>query len=250
MSTYHILNGDSLLQYINEHHLVKGEFIVLRECLVDGPVQHESIEDLFEKRAQFLATAYGESTMDYQASSVSEFKKISSIPPNSNIHLWFEEDLFCQVNLWFACYLLSKTDLQGSHVYLVLPSKEHPYSFASMQTEELLDAYSNKLRLELDDLHLLANFWLEYAKGNYYLLHTLATQVEEKFPFLLKATKANIVLHNPDEHSKSPTQTLKIMLDLHGAENFGLIFQEFTRFHTELGFGDLQVMRMLKELQK
>ena len=57
--TYHILNGDALLDFFPES-ILSGEIIVARECLVDGPQDGETLETFWETRSNFIAGEYGE----------------------------------------------------------------------------------------------------------------------------------------------------------------------------------------------
>ena len=49
---YHILNGDSLHGHFPEQ--IKGDVLIMRECLVDGDVQGAELEDLFSVREAFI----------------------------------------------------------------------------------------------------------------------------------------------------------------------------------------------------
>jgi len=106
---YHILNGDALKAQLPKS--ITGEIIVARECLVDGPVEGSTLEALYETRTQFLSSAYGgNEEIDYYQKTISEFEKIQRIPHGAEINLWFEDDLFCQVNLWFILHLMKESD--------------------------------------------------------------------------------------------------------------------------------------------
>ena len=92
----HILNGDSLKEQFPDE--LQGELIVARECLADGNVEGKNLDDLYKTKAQFIRKYYGDFTPDnYYKKTVSEFEKIQTIPPDSDINLWFEDVLFCQV---------------------------------------------------------------------------------------------------------------------------------------------------------
>ena len=115
-STYHILNGDALLEQLPDS--IEGERLVCRECLVDGDVQGDTLEELYATRAKFIGTHYpGETEEGYYAEAVPELNKIAAIPAGSNVYLWFEDDLFCQVNLWFVASMLP----DEVEVFLVRP---------------------------------------------------------------------------------------------------------------------------------
>ena len=73
---YHILNGDALREQLPSS--IQGEVITVRECLLDGSVQGESLDELFENRAAFISQSHDEFTVqDYYEHSVSEFEKIN-----------------------------------------------------------------------------------------------------------------------------------------------------------------------------
>ena len=87
--TYHILNGDCLKdQFPNE---IQGEIIVIRECLVDGDVRAENLEEFFQLRAEFIESIHQESSVeDYYRNVRSEFEKIRNLPAEAKVCLWFE----------------------------------------------------------------------------------------------------------------------------------------------------------------
>lgn len=53
---FHILNGDSLKTQFPKS--IKGENIIARLCLVDGNVKANTLEELFEVKAEYLSNNY------------------------------------------------------------------------------------------------------------------------------------------------------------------------------------------------
>src|SRR5688572_17976133 len=96
----HVLNGDAL----KENFPLAGDIIVCREALVDGPVDALSFESFFEDRAAFIAESFDAEKDSYVNLVRNEFDRLANCNHESAIHLWFEHDLFCQVNLWFILY--------------------------------------------------------------------------------------------------------------------------------------------------
>ena len=132
---YHILNGDSLKEQFPEN--IQGEILVARECLVDGYVNGNSLTDFFKVRAEFIRNNYdGYKEQDYFEKTVSEFNKIQNIPDNVDINLWFEDDLFCQVNFWFVINLLIKSN-QNNQLFLIRPKSHSQYGFGGLLKSEL-----------------------------------------------------------------------------------------------------------------
>ncbi|MFT5917401.1 MAG: hypothetical protein ACJAWV_001727 [Flammeovirgaceae bacterium] len=155
---HHILNGDSLKQQFPKS--IRGELIVARECLVDGNVKGSNLAELFDSRAQFISQHYdGFSQQDYYENTVPEFTKMQTIASESEICLWFEDDLFCQVNLWFVLHLL-RISGQENPISLVRPRIHTQYGFGGLSESELISIYENRVLLkQIDEL---AKLWLFY----------------------------------------------------------------------------------------
>ena len=49
---FHILNGDALLERFPEN--IEGPKYIIRECLLEGRLEGETLEEFFENRAKFI----------------------------------------------------------------------------------------------------------------------------------------------------------------------------------------------------
>jgi hypothetical protein len=244
---YHILNGDSLKEQFPNN--IKGELIVARECLVDGNVQGSDLSELYHSRAQFISKNYkGYKDKDYYERTVPEFNKIQNITKDSDIHLWFEDDLFCQVNLWFVIKLIYE-NYKNQQVFLIRPKTNYEYNFGGMNKEELLNEFRNKIKIELPELKELSKLWKLFQQGDCDEMIRIAERLDKRFPFLIYAIRAHIDRLPSDGILGRPVQTLiQIMDELNTAE-FDPIFKEFNRREGIYGFGDLQVKRLLNEIK-
>jgi hypothetical protein len=241
---YHILNGDALKDRFPSD--LSGQLIVARECLVDGPVKAQSLEDLYRVRATFVAEAYGDiSETEYRQKTVTEFEKIQAITNGSTVNLWFEDDLFCQVNCWFVAHLLYHF-AQNVDVYLVRPPKHTEYGFAAYDAAELKQLFHQ--RQSIKDLSSWSLLWKHYQQENKEQLLKQATVMEARFPFILTAVLAHLE-RQPSENSLGrPAETLLTIVDEMGTRAFGPVFQEFNRRESIYGFGDLQVKWIFDEV--
>src|SRR5688572_17147993 len=104
---YNILNGDSLAYSFPEAK-IEGEIIVAREALVDGDLSGDNLNDFWRSRANY----HGSTEDEYHNRVVSEFEKIIDTPGNSEFNLWFEYDLFCQVNMWFVISIINSLSIE------------------------------------------------------------------------------------------------------------------------------------------
>ncbi len=238
---YHILNGDALKEQLAG--MLEGEVIIFRECLVEGPVLASNYEEFFRNRAEFLRQSYGTSLSDYNEFSAAELRRINDLPISSEINLWFEDDLFCQANLWYAVNQLKR----HQRCYLVRPKQHDHYGFGGYDTKGLKGLLTSKVLLNTD---LLSTLWEAYCDNNTMALKTIGETLESRYPFLRGAISAHIDRQATGNSLGRPKETLQAIIDLFETEDFGKIFQEFSRREPIYGYGDLQVRRLLKELKR
>ncbi|NOU59152.1 DUF1835 domain-containing protein [Marinifilum caeruleilacunae] len=247
-STYHILNGDCLKEMFPKS--LKGELIVARECLVDGDVEGESLDDLLEVRAKFICSKYPVfSEEEYQQGTSIEIKKILKAAEEDEVNLWFEDDLFCQVNFWFCLNLLFENG-KMEKIFLVRPNQGNEYNFGKMSEQELILAHGNKILIDADSLKLMAYLWRHYQKQEWIAMHEIGRIVQKRFPFILPAVNAQIDRLSKGSFEGRPKESLKkIMAELQTNE-FGPIFREFCKREEIYGFGDFQVRSLLQEIER
>lgn len=242
---FNILNGDSLKERFPES--LKGEIIVTRECLVDGSVKGNSLTDFFKTRAEFISNNYdGYSEQDYFEKTVPEFQKMQNIPDNVDINLWFEDDLFCQVNFWFVIKLLSKSQ-PNSQFFLIRPKLHSQFGFGGLSESELISIYEN--RLVLTELDKLARLWESYQSNNIEKLIEISRQLKNSYPFIFTAVEAHIERIPTNGNLGRPIQSLIRIMDELNTVEFGPIFKEFCKREKIYGFGDLQVKRLFDKIK-
>jgi len=219
---YHILNGDSLNEQFPDS--ISGEIIITRECLVDGDVSGETLADFYINRAKFIGYLLNENNTDfYFRKSVVEFLKIQNIPEMSEINLWFEDDLFCQVNLWFVFYLLNVNN-RDYHIFLVRANFGNENSFGQISDFELREAYQNKTKLELTEILKFSKFWDLYRKKEVEEMVEIASTLNDKFRFLKPAVLAFSELIPTNGRLSKPVQTVNQLITELKTDGFDLIF--------------------------
>ena len=243
--TFHILNGDALLDKFPAD-ILTGKIIIARECLIDGPVTGDTFEDFCQTRASFIHETYDEEMDAYFNDVASEFARIKAIPVGSEVNFWFEDDLFCQINFWFCVSLLKP--VSGSiQAYIVKPNineKEPDWrGFGMMDHHLLAEAYQHKLHLSPTDLDLFNNLWAAYQKNDNTALATLSAVKSDKFPLLEMVVQAQL-----DRINNRPQRVLKDIMKEKQTADFNIIFREFSKQEGIYGFGDWQVEKLLEEI--
>lgn len=233
---YHVLNGDALFEQFPKS--IEGSLIIIRECLVEGNVMGADLKEFFNSRAQFLSEKYSGSLQDYYDKVASEFEKIIAIEEDCDINLWFEDDLFCQVNFWFVVSLLNQGS-SNKNVFLVRPMEHSPYGFGGLSASELTSIYEK--RIHLNDLQSFEDLWKSFKMNELNQLLAKAKMLSTKFPFILDAAGAHRDRNLSNEINGRPVQALLEIMNELDTEEFGLVFQEFCKRESIYGFGDAQV---------
>ncbi len=243
----HILNGDALKDQFPES--ITGQVIVARECTVDGDVQGEHLEDFYASRISFLRDAYGIREDEYRDETITEFNKILDIPAGSEINLWFEDDLFCQCNLWFVADLIHKR-AAGDEVYLIRPDVDIRLGFGGMGKRGLEKAFERRKKIAAGGVETLSMLWKLYQRNDTNEMMVLARKNSTRFPFLENAVQAQIDRFPPDGSPGRPERTLAEIMKTFGDSDFGRVYREFHRQEGIYGFGDWQVRRMFDIIKK
>jgi hypothetical protein len=243
----HILNGDSLK--INFPKDLFGDKIVFRECLIDGNILGENFEVFFTNRANYIHSIIEEKNkINYKEYTLKEFYKVNKIDDIVEINLWFEDDLFCQTNLWFVLFYLKEKKFQNN-IYLVRPKITSPYSFGNMSSDELINSYNKRTNIDKKSWQYFSELWKAYQQNNFNELIEIGNKLNTFSSFLIPVINAQIDRFNKTSLGR-PKQTLLNIKKEFKTTDFNVICKEFNKREAIYGFGDLQIKLMLNELEK
>ena len=118
-------------------------------------------------------------------------------PDNTEFNLWFEYDLFCQVNMWFVISIINSLSIQKKVYavytsYLDRTSKQFWNGFGPANASELKICYADRTPLNDIDLQLGQDLWTAYKSGNLEELVRLANNRSSAFPYLQEVVKAHV----------------------------------------------------------
>lgn len=233
----HILAGDSLADNFKDAN-IEGEIVVCRECLVEGAVKAENIDEFWKVRAGFIKSAYGEEQEKYYKTVVSEFEKLNDLSSVTEINLWFEYELFCQTNMWFCLYLLQNTSAKIYRIAPVLKTEENIWEgFSNLNAEDLRKCFAARIGFTADQVSLGANLWKSFQNADYEALEQVSDKKSACFPYLKEVCRAEI------EKDFYPREILR-EIKAQGLTDFTKVFSEFSNRAGVYGFGDAQVKRI------
>jgi len=220
----HVLNGDALA----EKFTIEGEVVVCREALIEVPMQAASIEEFWKFRAAYLSENLAAQMQFYFDNVKTEFEKLKSFQNATAFNLWFEHDLFCQVNMWFLLSYL-KSIGSGISVCRVMPpsgGNQLWSGFGFMEEGDLNKCFGQRIKFTAKDLVLGACLWDAYQQNDMKALKNLSQTVSPVFPLLQEICHAH-VQRFPDKGLGRPQNKLKhitssgIQTSMKSSENFG-----------------------------
>ncbi|MEP6794279.1 MAG: DUF1835 domain-containing protein [Saprospiraceae bacterium] len=244
---YHILNGDVLAAKFPRAE-IPGQIIVIREAFIEGPLSGEFSNDYWEKRAAFFTSTYDADEHDYAKQFLSQLKRMDQIQQDNEVYLWFEDDLFCQANMWFAVkYISSKVTAKFFRIFPI-EDRIHWNGFGKAEMNELINCLNECKELESNDVALSNSIWNAYVENDEEKLKSLSLIVSKGFRFLPEVISVHLERTSKDGGYGRPQQTLIEILN-QGRTNFYEICDAFWEKNAIYGFGDLQVLNMLKGME-
>jgi hypothetical protein len=240
---YHILNGDSLA-YSFPDAKIGRDIIVVREALIEGELAGANLHEFWQARARYLEITETE----YNNSVVKEFEKIINAPDDSEFNLWFEYDLFCQVNMWFVVSLINSLPIKKKVFavytsYLNKNSKQFWNGFGSANSDELKVCYANRISLTKADMKFGEELWKAYKSANLEELTNLSKNQSIAFPYLQEVVKAHVDRFPKDGTKGRPEKVIEDITK-NISTDFHEVFKEFWNRESIYGFGDTQLKNL------
>jgi hypothetical protein len=237
---YNILNGDALAHSFPDAK-IDGEMVVVREGFIDGELSGDNPSDFWQTRAKHI----GITKPEYNFAVVTEFEKIMHAPDDSVFNLWFEYDLFCQVNRWFVISLINRLSIRKK-VYAVFTSYLHKTNkhfwngFGPANLNELKVCFADRIALTEADLNFGHELWTAYKNGDLEELTNLSKHQSSAFPYLQEVVKAHVDRFPKDGTKGRPERVIEDITK-NISTDFHMVFEEFWKRESIYGFGDVQL---------
>ena len=187
----HIHNGDSSAGSAKKAD-ISGQHLAWREALVCGPAPGGLSEDEFRRiRAEHLAGAYGVDLAECEKELRAQEGAMSRFLDHEEVVLWFEHDLFCQVQLiylldWFAQRELGDTKLSAICIG-EFPGIPDFRGLGQLNEEQLTSLFPQRREITLVQLKLGSEAWRAYSSSNPKEIESLLESDLRELPFLKSA---------------------------------------------------------------
>lgn len=252
-SLLHITNGDNFTSKLQSLHL-KGDIITWREMLCEGKTLCAvGSESFWKTRFEFLNKNYKVSKSWFVEKTLKEYRSLCNHKQQDQIVLWFEYDLFCQINM-LAVLSWLKTHRRHAEISLVCSGKEDEsdklYGLNELSDEKLLDLYENRTILSQDDIEFADYVWQLYCSDNPIRLENLIAHNNFQFQYLSEALRAHLKRFPTIKNGLNEMENR--ILDTAASqkpESRAVLLNQVLSNQGYYGFGDTQYNRMISSLK-
>ena len=255
MATVHILNGDSTA-YILEKSQLKGDTIVWREMLCNGPLEYDIGSDTFwMKRYEFFKNELKVDKLEYYDKTISELVKIEDLSTYDEVVMWFEYDLFCQINLMALCTYLLKHFRKDISYYLICVGREYDkngwQTLGDYLPEEYHELYKKKVKISRHDLLFAKDCWNIYVESDQEQMKHFDFNKNKKFQYFEIAIEQDLKNRSQSNGLDQIDHKILQVLAKRPSSKFDVIKEllSWQKEETVNGFGDLQYELRLKNLK-
>ncbi|MCF6296874.1 MAG: DUF1835 domain-containing protein [Flavobacteriaceae bacterium] len=249
----HILNGDSTAEIFSKSP-IKGDIIVWREMLCEGALYKDLASDEFWIKRYAFFEEIGVSKLEYYDKTIKELVQLEDVSQYNEIVLWFEYDLFCQVNLMALCTYLLTSFRKDIHYALVCTGKEKGkevlQTLVDYQPKEYKVLYENKIKLTRHDLLFAEKSWEVYIENNKENLKEFNFAKKAKFQYLQQAITQHLQRFSDENGLNQIENKILEIINIEPLAKNKIIKKLllWQRVATVYGFGDLQYYRYLEKL--
>ena len=248
----HILNGFST------HHLfvksgLTGDVCVWDEILSEGPGTYAiASEQFWAMRRSFVAAAFGAADEQYDV-LIQHFAKIQSYESYDELVLWYEYDLFCQVNLMA---LLSWLYVAGAHrkttIQLICVGEEPGFpglvGLGQLPASKYPALYARRAALSDSDMSYADSVWRAYSGDDPRAL-AFATSYHTTFTYLSDAIKAHYRRFPDDSGLNEIEHEILKFVSVEKPGDVRRLVRHLLLWQRYYGFGDLQYFYYIKALR-
>jgi hypothetical protein len=228
------------------------------EMLCEGPIcTNFGSDDFWKLRYSYFESELGVPKLGYYDKTIKEIVQLEDLSSFTEVVLWFEFDLFCQVNLMALCSYLLESFRKDITYKLVctglVKGKERLQSLSDFNLNKFEGLYESSIKITKNNLEFSKECWNVYVENDFQKLQAFDFNKQRgKFQYFQKAIDQHLLRFqdknglNQIQHkileiiNSEPLTSTKIVKNL-------LIWQAN---ETVYGFGDLQYFQYLKKLNK
>jgi hypothetical protein len=248
----HIYNGDSTADTAKKAN-IPGEYVVWREALVCGPAPGHLPESEFIKvRANHFAADYVEPIEKCESELRKQHEALATFGAHEEVVLWFEHDLFCQINLIYLLNWFAQREPGETKLSLIcideFPSVQVFHGLGELNEEQLTSLLPRREPITSKQLEIGSQAWQAYSSPNPAKLISLLASDLTVLPFLESALRKHLLRFPSTHNGLGRIENTGLELVAAGYAKFKSLFPAFIRREPEYGFGDAQFYLAMRRM--
>ncbi len=184
----HITNGDSAAGCIAESG-IGGDVLPWRDVLHEGPVpQGLGLDELSQVRARFIAGSGWGLEADVLASFRERDAELAGFRAHDEVVLWFEHDLYDQLQLIQLLEWFSSRHLEPTRLTLIC-NEEY---LGTITTSRAREVFHERVAVTDDQMYLARSAWAAFRSPNPTSVERLVEAGTPALPFLQGALRRHL----------------------------------------------------------
>ncbi|PXX24938.1 DUF1835 domain-containing protein [Arenibacter sp. ARW7G5Y1] len=252
-SQLHITNGDILTNKLSTLKL-EGDIITWREMLCEGKTEtNVGSESFWKTRFEFLNKNYKVSKSWFIDKTLKEYRTLCNHKQEDRIVLWFDFDLFDQINM-LAVISWLKTHRPYAEISLVSSVEEdnsvNILGLGESTDDQLRNLYTNRTLLTQDDIEYADYVWQLYCSDNPIRLENLKDFDSFQFSHLSGAIEAHLMRFPTIRNGLNEVENNILRLARSAKPKTKLVLlNTVLKNQGRYGFGDTQYERVITKLK-
>jgi hypothetical protein len=248
----HITNGTSVTQTMNAAE-IPGEYLSWMDVLHDGPVPGGlSLDELSPIRAQFVAECGWATPIQALRGFEGRNEWLRGFREHNEVVLWFEHDLFDQLQLIQLLDFFHGQDMGATALTLICVG-EHPelrpfYGLGQLNASQLTALLPTRTPVMRDQLACGADAWAAFTSDTPEMLRRFVQHPAPGLPFLQTAMK-RLLQEYPAANGLGRLENDVLNAIAQGARTKREIYAQSQK-QEEVPFGDASVFLRLDTLEK
>ena len=252
-SQLHITNGDVFTNKLSTLKL-EGDIITWREMLCEGKTEtNVGSESFWKTRFEFLNKNYKISKSWFIDKTLKEYRTLCNHKQEDRIVLWFDFDLFDQINM-LAVISWLKTHRPYAEISLVSSEGKEDsldiLGLGELSGEQIRKLYTNRTLLTQDDIEYADYVWQLYCSDNPIRLENLKDFDSFQFSHLSGAIEAHLMRFPTIRNGLNEVENNILRLARSAKPKTKLeLLNTVLRNQGRYGFGDTQYERVITKLK-
>jgi hypothetical protein len=236
----HVTNGDSVVQTLRQTKL-PGKFLSWIDVLHDGPVPDQPPQELAKTRAEFIASVGFDSYENVLRNFTERDATLSWHESDDEIVLWFEHDLFDQLQLIQILDRLAGEEFSARLSLINVGSFQGVENFVGLgelNAKQLTSLFPERIEIKPPHLNLGRKAWNAFRAPHPMPALVLANDDTSALPYL-RSSLFRWFEEFPSSHnglSRSEEQILRAAVD--GTQSRRDLFLKCREFEEAIFMGD------------